>query len=103
SLLDAATHCPLADMCADWPPLVLSVNANLHSRSVADPVADAKANPTKVSFGTSGPATSPAISVSQLNALAKTSIVEVPYRGSGPAAAAVVTGEVQGAFVFYSN
>src|SRR5215468_6698863 len=85
------------------PPLVLIVNANLPYRSVADLVADAKANPTKISFGTSGPATSPAISVSQLNALAKTSIVEVPYRGSGPAAAAVVTGEVQGAFVFYSN
>ena len=93
----------LIGMVADGPPLVLIVNANLHYRSVADLVADAKANPTKVSFGTSGPATSPAISVSQLNALAKTSIVEVPYRGSGPAAAAVVTGEVQGAFVFYSN
>jgi tripartite-type tricarboxylate transporter receptor subunit TctC len=93
----------LIGMVTDGPPLVLIVNANLPYRSVADLVADAKANPTKVSFGTSGPATSPAISVSQLNALAKTSIVEVPYRGSGPAAAAVVTGEVQGAFVFYSN
>src|SRR5215475_10235562 len=93
----------LIGMVADGPPLVLIVNANLPYRSVADLVADAKANPTKISFGTSGPATSPAISVSQLNALAKTSIVEVPYRGSGPAAAAVVTGEVQGSFVFYSN
>jgi len=93
----------LIGMVVDGPPLVLIVNANLPYRSVADLVADAKANPTKISFGTSGPATSPAISVSQLNALAKTSIVEVPYRGSGPAAAAVVTGEVQGAFVFYSN
>ena len=27
----------------------------------------------------------------------------MPYKGSGPAATAVVTGEVQGAFVFYSN
>jgi len=93
----------LIGMVVDGPPLVLIVNANLPYRSVADLVADAKANPTKISFGTSGPATSPAISVSQLNALAKTTIVEVPYRGSGPAAAAVVTGEVQGAFVFYSN
>lgn len=93
----------LIGMLADGPPLVLIVNAKLPYRSVADLVADAKANPTKVSFGTSGPATSPAISVSQLNALAGTSIVQAPYRGSGPAAAAVVTGEVQGAFVFYSN
>lgn len=93
----------LIGMVTDGPPLVLIVNANLPYKSVADLVADAKANPTKMSFGTSGPATSPAISVSQLNALAKTSIVQVPYKGSGPAATAVVTGEVQGAFVFYSN
>ena len=93
----------LIGMVTDGPPLVLIVNAGLPYKSVADLIADAKANPSKVSFGTSGPATSPAISVTQLNALAKTQIVEVPYRGSGPAAAAVVTGEVQGAFVFYSN
>ncbi|MBX9776391.1 MAG: tripartite tricarboxylate transporter substrate binding protein [Xanthobacteraceae bacterium] len=93
----------LIGMVADGPPVVLIVNANLPYKSVADIVADAKANPNKISFGTSGPATSPAIAVTQLNALAKTSIAQVPYRGSGPAAAAVVTGEVQGAFVFYSN
>lgn len=93
----------LIGMVADGPPVVLIVNANLPYKSVADVVADARANPNKVSFGTSGPATSPAIAVTQLNALAKTSIAQVPYRGSGPAATAVVTGEVQGAFVFYSN
>jgi tripartite-type tricarboxylate transporter receptor subunit TctC len=93
----------LIGMVADGPPVVLVVNANLPYKSVADLIADAKANPNKVSFGTSGPATSPAIAVTQLNALAKTSIAQVPYRGSGPAASAVVTGEVQGAFVFYSN
>jgi tripartite-type tricarboxylate transporter receptor subunit TctC len=92
----------LIGMVADGPPVVLIVNANLPYKSVADVVAAAKANPDKISFGTSGPATSP-IAVTQLNALAKTSIAQVPYRGSGPAAAAVVTGEVQGAFVFYSN
>jgi tripartite-type tricarboxylate transporter receptor subunit TctC len=93
----------LIGMVADGPPVVLVVNANLPYKSVADVIADAKTNPNKISFGTSGPATSPAIAVTQLNALAKTSIAQVPYRGSGPAASAVVTGEVQGAFVFYSN
>ena len=74
----------LIGMVTDGPPLVLIVNANLPYKSVADLVADARANPTKVSFGTSGPATSPAISVSQLNALAKTSIVQVPYQRLRP-------------------
>jgi tripartite-type tricarboxylate transporter receptor subunit TctC len=93
----------LIGMVTDGPPLVLIVNANLPYKTVADIVADAKANPNKMSFATSGPATSPAIAVSQLNALAKTSVVQVPYKGSGPAATAVATGEVQGAFVFYAN
>jgi tripartite-type tricarboxylate transporter receptor subunit TctC len=93
----------LIGQVTDGPPVILIVNANSPYKSVADLIADAKANPSKVSFGTSGPATSPAIAVSQLNALAGTQIVDIPYRGSAPAAVAVVTGEVQGAFVFYSN
>lgn len=91
----------LIGMVTDGPPLVLIVNAAAPYKSVAELIAYAKANP--VAFGTSGPATSPAIAVTQLNALAKTNIVEVPYRGSAPAAAGVVTGEVQGSFAFYAN
>jgi tripartite-type tricarboxylate transporter receptor subunit TctC len=98
---DPVTDFALIGQVTDGPPLVLIVNAGSRYKSVADVIADAKEHP--VSFGTSGPATSPAIAVSQLNALAGTRIVEVPYRGSAPAAVAVVTGEVQGAFVFYSN
>jgi tripartite-type tricarboxylate transporter receptor subunit TctC len=100
---DAINDFALVGMIIDGPPLVLIVNAALPYQSLADVVADAKAHPDKVSFGTSGPATSPAIAVSQLNALAKTSIADVPYRGTAQAAAAVLTGEVQGAFVFYSS
>ena len=100
---DPVNDFALIGMVADGPPVVLIVNAQLPYKSVADIIADAKGNPNKVSFGTSGPATSPAIAVTQLNALAKTSIVQVPYKGSGPAATAVATGEVQGAFVFYAN
>ena len=62
----------LIGMVTDGPPLVLIVNANEPYKSVAELVAYAKANPTKVSFGTSGPATSPAIAVTQLNNQAKT-------------------------------
>src|SRR5262244_3206743 len=93
----------LIGMVVDGPPLVLVVNATLPYRSLAELVADARANPNKISFGTSGPATSPAIAVTQVNALANTSIVGVPYRGSGAAAVGVASGEVQGAFIFDSN
>jgi tripartite-type tricarboxylate transporter receptor subunit TctC len=90
-------------MVADGPPLVMIVNAGLPYKSVADLIADAKANPTKLNFGTSGPASSPVIALTQLNALAGTKIQDVPYRGSGEAAASVVTGAVQGTFTFYSS
>jgi tripartite-type tricarboxylate transporter receptor subunit TctC len=66
-------------------------------------VADAKARPTKISFGTSGPATSPAIALTQINSLAKTEIVGVPYRGSGEAARNVAAGGIEGAFAYYSQ
>jgi tripartite-type tricarboxylate transporter receptor subunit TctC len=91
----------LIGMVTDGPPLVLIVSASAPYKTVSELIAYAKTN--AVSFGTSGPATSPAIAVTQLNALAKTNIVEVPYRGSAPAANGVVTGEVQGTFAFYAN
>ena len=88
---------------ANGPSLVLIVNANSPYHTLGDLIADAKANPDKINFATSGPATSPAIAVSQLNSLAGTKIVDVAYRGTAPAAAAVMSGEVQGAFVFYPS
>jgi tripartite-type tricarboxylate transporter receptor subunit TctC len=84
---------------ADGPALALIVKGDSPFNSVQDVIAFAKQNPT--SFATSGPATSPAIAVAQFNSIAKTDIQGVPYRGTGPAAAAVMSGEVQGGFVFY--
>jgi tripartite-type tricarboxylate transporter receptor subunit TctC len=100
---NALTDFATIGMIVEGPPLVLIINAALPYKTLAELVADAKANPNKISFGTSGPATSPAISLTQLNALAKTEIVGVPYRGSGEAARNVVSGGIQGAFAFYSQ
>lgn len=93
----------LVGLIADGPPLVLIVANSTPYKTVADLVADAKADPKKVSLASSGPATSPAIAITQLNALGQTQIADVPYRGSGAAAQAVVAGEVQGSFVFMAN
>ena len=87
----------------EGPPLVLVIDARLPHKTVAELIADAKTNPDKFSFGTSGPASSPVIALNQLNAAAGTKIQEVPYRGSGQAAASVVTGAIQGTFTFYSS
>src|SRR5258708_6248307 len=45
----------------DGPPLVVIINAKLPFKTLAELLADAKANPTKYSFGTSGPASSPGL------------------------------------------
>jgi tripartite-type tricarboxylate transporter receptor subunit TctC len=90
-------------MIVEGPPLVLIIDATLPYRSLAELLADARKNPNKISFGTSGPATSPAMALAQLNALAKTEIAGVPYAGSGEAARNVSPSGVQGAFAFYAQ
>jgi tripartite-type tricarboxylate transporter receptor subunit TctC len=100
---DALTDLVPVGKIAEGPPLVLIVNADSPYKSVADLIAFAKANPDKLNFSTSGVATTPAIAVSQLNSLAGTKITEIPYKGTGPAAAAVASGDVQASFVFYPS
>lgn len=87
----------------DGPPMVLVVHAGMPYKSLADMVTDARANPQKLSFGTSGPASGPAMALALLNAAAKTEIVAVPYRGSGEAARSVAGGQIQGVFTFFSQ
>ena len=90
-------------MIVEGPPLVLIIDAELQYRSLTELLTDAQTNPNKISFGTSGPATSPAMALAQLNALAKTEIAGVPYAGSGEAARNVSPSGVQGAFAFYAQ
>jgi tripartite-type tricarboxylate transporter receptor subunit TctC len=87
----------------DGPPAALVVNAALPYKTLADLIADAKKNPSKISFGTSGPASSPAMALAQLNKTAGIEIVGVPYRGSGEAAREVASGAIQGVFTFYAQ
>jgi tripartite-type tricarboxylate transporter receptor subunit TctC len=102
------TYSPVDDFAqvgwiVDGPPVVLIINARLPYKSLAELLAAAKANPKNISFGTSGPASSPAMALAQLNMAAKTDIVAVPYRGSGDAAREVAGGAIQGVFSFISQ
>jgi tripartite-type tricarboxylate transporter receptor subunit TctC len=87
----------------DGPPVVAIVHAGTPYKTLADMIAASKADPKNVSFGTSGPASSPHMALALLNQAAKTDIVAVPYRGSGDAARAVAGGAIQGVFAFYSQ
>ena len=87
----------------EGPALVVVIDAKLPYKTLEELLADARANPSKISFGTSGPASGPGLSLNQLNALAKTEIVGVPYRGVGEAARNAAAGIIQGTFVYYSQ
>lgn len=90
-------------LLAEGPPLVLIVNPTLPYKSVADLVTDAKAHPGKLSFGSSGPGTSPSIAIAQLEAMAKIQVVDVPYRGVTQAVVAVMANEIPASFPFLAN
>jgi tripartite-type tricarboxylate transporter receptor subunit TctC len=102
------TYSPVDDFeqigwIVDGPALVFVIDAKLPYKTLAELITDAKANPSKISVGTSGPASSPGLSLMQMNMTAKTEIVSVPYRGSGEAARAVIGSAIQGAFTFFSQ
>ena len=87
----------------EGPPLILTIDATLPIKTVAELIADAKANPTKYNFATSGPASSPNATLMRFNAAAGTKIQAVHYRGSGEAATAVASSAVQGTFTYFSQ
>lgn len=76
-------------------PQMLTVNADLPVKTVAELVALAKAKPGQLNFGSAGHASSPHIGGELFNDVAGTKIVHVPYQGSGPAVTALLRNEAQ--------
>jgi len=73
---------------------VLAVNANAPYKSVAELLAYAKANPGKASYGSAGIGISNHLAGELLQAVSGTPLLHVPYKGSGPATAALMSGEI---------
>lgn len=71
-------------------PNVLVVNEASPARSVADLLALAKKDPGKVSFGSSGSGQSPHLSAELFKQRAGIGGTHVPYKGAGPAVAALL-------------
>jgi tripartite-type tricarboxylate transporter receptor subunit TctC len=90
-------------MIAEGPPMVLVVKSSAPFKTPQELAAYARQHPGKMNFGSSGPGTGPATAIVQLNVLAKTNIVDVPFRGVSQAALSVVSGEIDGAFVYLGN
>ncbi|MEK6592899.1 MAG: tripartite tricarboxylate transporter substrate binding protein [Pseudomonadota bacterium] len=72
---------------------VLTVHPSLPARSVKDLLAMAKAKPGELTYASSGNLGGPHLGGELINLMAKVKLIHVPYKGNGPAAIAVLTGE----------
>jgi tripartite-type tricarboxylate transporter receptor subunit TctC len=75
-------------------PLVMTVNASVPARSVKDVVELAKAQPDQLAFASSGNGGAPHLAGELFKRVTGTSLLHVPYRGSGPAVVDVVAGRI---------
>jgi tripartite-type tricarboxylate transporter receptor subunit TctC len=79
-------------------PLMLVVHPSTQASNVRELIALLKASPGKYSYGSSGNGTIVHLASEMLKTAAGVDILHVPYKGSNPATAAILAGEVT--FVF---
>jgi tripartite-type tricarboxylate transporter receptor subunit TctC len=74
--------------------LVMVVNPSVPAKTVAEFIAYAKANPGKVNMGSAGTGGIGHLAGELFKMMTGVSLIHVPYRGNGPALAALLAGEV---------
>jgi tripartite-type tricarboxylate transporter receptor subunit TctC len=79
-------------------PNVLVVRTDSPFKSLADIIADARANPGKLNYGTSGPGSVSHLSSEMLKNITKVQATEVPYKGGVLAVQDLLGGQIQ--FIF---
>jgi tripartite-type tricarboxylate transporter receptor subunit TctC len=76
------------------PPYILVVNPAVPPRNAAELIAHAKANPGKLSFGSSGAGSASHLSGALFCQMAGVELLHVPYRGTGPAVTDLLGGRI---------
>jgi tripartite-type tricarboxylate transporter receptor subunit TctC len=76
-------------------PLYLVTSLSVPARTLPEFIAYAKANPGKVNMGSAGIGSAGHLAGELFNMMAGVNLVHVPYRGNGPALAALLGGEVE--------
>jgi len=79
-------------------PAVLIVNPSLPVKSVKELIALAKLKPDQLTFSSSGNGGTGHLAGEMLKMMTKTQMIHIPYKGTGPATTAVVSGEVSLSF-----
>jgi tripartite-type tricarboxylate transporter receptor subunit TctC len=98
-LIEPTNYDPIADFAPisviDRAPVVLVVHPSMPVKSVKQLIALAKRRPGELNYGSGAPGGSNHLGAILFNYLAGVDIVRIPYKGSGPAMAALISGEVQ--------
>ncbi len=81
-----------------YAPLILFANLNFPPKNPKEMVDYVKANPGKVSWGSSGIGSSLHIALALFQAATGTQIVHVPYKGTAQVLTDVVGGQIQGLY-----
>jgi tripartite-type tricarboxylate transporter receptor subunit TctC len=84
-------------------PVFLVIPSTVPATSAAEFIAYARKNQGKLAYASGGVGSIHQLTAELFKSMAKLDILHVPYKGGGPAAAAVLTGEVQMAFVSYAG
>lgn len=79
-------------------PNILVVNAATKATNVAELIAEARGSPGKLNYASAGSGTTQHLSGELFKTLTRTDIVHIPYKGTAPALAALISGEVQLSF-----
>lgn len=79
-------------------PAVMSVPVGLKVNTLEQFLQHARANPGKISYGTSGAGSGPHFAAEMLNVQAKLNMTHVPYRGEAAQLADLVSGEITAGF-----
>jgi tripartite-type tricarboxylate transporter receptor subunit TctC len=84
-------------------PQYLVVNNDVPIKTVAELVATAKADPSKLSYGSVAVGSASHLTMEMFKAAAKINITHVPYKGAAPALTDLLAGTVQTAFMVPGN
>jgi tripartite-type tricarboxylate transporter receptor subunit TctC len=76
-------------------PNALAVHSSVPVKNVRELIEYARANPGKLSYGSSGNGGTNHLGMEAFKTAAKVDILHVPYKGGGPALNALLSGEVQ--------
>ena len=106
--VNARLHTKLPyDPIKDFAPITLVISQpsgmflhpSVPAKTVQEFIAHTKANPGKLNFGSTGPGSNPHLNAELFSSMAGIQMTHVPYKGAGQVVTALLSNEVQFAFI----